>query len=653
MKKLILFVFLISAQFSSAQMPHAFKYHGLARSHNFEVLVETPISLIASILTGNANGQEVYRELHHVNTNATGLFSLAIGQGNVQSGSFDNIQWSDGLFYLKVEIDVDDSGQFEYAGTSPLLAVPYAMHAYTAENVDDADADPFNEIQTLDFDSTSNTLSISGGNSIRLPNIGHDADYDPLNKVQTLDFDATANTLSISGGNSITLPYIGPDADSDPFNEIQTLDFNATDNTLSISGGNTINLPQVPEDADSDPFNEIQTLSFNPSTNKLKISDGNEIQLPNDLDKDPRNELQELSVFKQFKPLAPLSLRISQGNSIDLPVTSVWNFSTKDNNISHISTTAPVTTKKLTTELLEVTPTPAQWDYPQMTPKEYQFRTALGTTGMRLSKNRLAFHYASDLSKYSMYMDGKSLRYYNNTGWVTSEVGGNQSGVLKIYSGTSSYPYFTVEKIAQDRPRVTLSSIKSKNIIFTLSEADNSSYSSWYGNGSASVIVTASGTKPGHGAIYVADAKSTTKAGIHIDASGRGVLFADIKNFVTDHPTEPGKEIVYASLEGPEAAIYKRGTTRLINGEATIEFPKHFSVMLARQDMTVVLTPLSAESKGLAVIEKNVNGIKVKELHQSKGNYEFDWEVKGVRKGYEDFEVVRDKNQVLLNQHSH
>jgi hypothetical protein len=59
--------------------------------------------------------------------------------------------------------------------------------------------------------------------------------------------------------------------------------------------------------------------------------------------------------------------------------------------------------------------------------------------------------------------------------------------------------------------------------------------------------------------------------------------------------------------------------------------------------MTVILTPLSAESKGLAVIEKNVMGIQVKELHQSKGTYLFDWEIKGVRKGYEDFVVVRDK----------
>jgi hypothetical protein len=103
-------------------------------------------------------------------------------------------------------------------------------------------------------------------------------------------------------------------------------------------------------------------------------------------------------------------------------------------------------------------------------------------------------------------------------------------------------------------------------------------------------------------------------------------------------------EIVYASLEGPEAAIYLRGTGTLVNGEASIKFSDHFSLMLAQNNMTVILTPLSAESQGLAVVQKNADGIKVKELHQSKGNYEFDWEVKGIRKGYEDFEVVRERN---------
>jgi hypothetical protein len=259
-----------------------------------------------------------------------------------------------------------------------------------------------------------------------------------------------------------------------------------------------------------------------------------------------------------------------------------------------------------------------------------------------MSKKRLAHFYGSGSSKYSMYLDDVSLKYYNTSEWITSEIGGNQSGLLKLYPGTSSTPYFVVEKIA-GKARMSLGSIANKNFVYSLFENGNSASAIWYGNGSSSVIISGSGKKPGHGAIYVADSKSSAQAGMYVDENGRGVLYADIKNFVVDHPSNKDKEIVYASLEGPEAAIYQRGTARLVDGLARIQLPEHFSLMLAEQGMTVILTPLSAESKGLAVIEKNVMGIQVKELHQSKGTYLFDWEIKGVRKGYEDFVVVRDK----------
>ena len=63
--------------------------------------------------------------------------------------------------------------------------------------------------------------------------------------------------------------------------------------------------------------------------------------------------------------------------------------------------------------------------------------------------------------------------------------------------------------------------------------------------------------------------------------------------------------------------------------------------------MTVMLTPLSADSKGLAVINKHKAGFEVKELLGGTGNYEFDWEVKCVRKGAEDYRVIRDKSEAL------
>ncbi|MEL6650085.1 MAG: hypothetical protein AAFQ87_04685, partial [Bacteroidota bacterium] len=106
--------------------------------------------------------------------------------------------------------------------------------------------------------------------------------------------------------------------------------------------------------------------------------------------------------------------------------------------------------------------------------------------------------------------------------------------------------------------------------------------------------------------------------------------------FVMDHPLDPNKEIVYACIEGPEAAAYERGTIRLVNGEAEVQFSEPFTLLANAGTMTFVLTPRSANSLGLAAIEATETGFIIKELQQGNGSYEVDWEVKAVRKGFED-----------------
>jgi hypothetical protein len=139
------------------------------------------------------------------------------------------------------------------------------------------------------------------------------------------------------------------------------------------------------------------------------------------------------------------------------------------------------------------------------------------------------------------------------------------------------------------------------------------------------------------------DAGSITQVQLFIDASGMGVVAADIKNFFMDHPTQPGKEIWYASIEGPEAAAYERGTATLVNGEAEITFADHFQIVANPSTMTITTSPWSADAKGLAVVERTATGFKVKELFGGTGTYQFDWRVDAKRKGFENFEVIRDK----------
>ena len=131
------------------------------------------------------------------------------------------------------------------------------------------------------------------------------------------------------------------------------------------------------------------------------------------------------------------------------------------------------------------------------------------------------------------------------------------------------------------------------------------------------------------------------QAGMYVDASGNGLVFGDTKNFRMEHPEDPEKEIWYACIEGPEAAAYARGTATLVNGHARVELPEHFPLVAAEQGLTVTVTPLSADSKGMAVVEKTPAGFRVRELMSGRGTYEFDWEIKGVRRGYEDYQVIR------------
>ncbi|MBK8683880.1 MAG: hypothetical protein IPN26_02230 [Bacteroidetes bacterium] len=58
--------------------------------------------------------------------------NVNIGQGAVQSGVFNTINWGSGFKYLQVEMDINGGNNFIIMGTSQLLSVPYALYAENA-----------------------------------------------------------------------------------------------------------------------------------------------------------------------------------------------------------------------------------------------------------------------------------------------------------------------------------------------------------------------------------------------------------------------------------------------------------------------------------------------------------------------------------------
>jgi hypothetical protein len=124
------------------------------------------------------------------------------------------------------------------------------------------------------------------------------------------------------------------------------------------------------------------------------------------------------------------------------------------------------------------------------------------------------------------------------------------------------------------------------------------------------------------------------------DVDITGNLSKGSGTFLQPHAKDPGKEIRYAFFEGPEHAVFLRGTAKLIDGKAVIDLPDHFRTVAAEEGISVQFTPRSSDTFGLAGVEVSNERIVVEELKGEKHSYEFDYFITAVRAGFEDHEVI-------------
>lgn len=313
MKKIIVALFLgLTASLYSQTIPQGINYQAIALDEDGQAIpgvdiVGRPIDgaeigVRISILENSAGGQEVYQETHDVLTDLYGMFNLVIGDGlQMSATSFSDIDWN-GDKYLKVELSVENDGNFKLSAIQQLMSVPYAflaenaLVAETVLNTDDADADPENEIQQVSLRGDTILLS-NGGYVVLPPDQINDADADPNNEIQALTL--SNDTVYLSNGGFIILPADQVnDADADSLNEIQTL--TKVGDTISLSGGGSIqvfdgdysnldNTPSIPSktsdllndsgylnaEIDGSVTNELQTLSLSGDT--LFLTDGGQV----------------------------------------------------------------------------------------------------------------------------------------------------------------------------------------------------------------------------------------------------------------------------------------------------------------------------------------------------------------------------------------
>lgn len=116
----------------NAQAPQSFSYQSVVRDNDGQLITNSNLGVQISIRQNSINGPIVYQETHQAATNANGLFTLSVGQGNVAAGQFASIDWANGPYFIGTAVDFSGGTNYTPMGTTQLMSVPYALYAATA-----------------------------------------------------------------------------------------------------------------------------------------------------------------------------------------------------------------------------------------------------------------------------------------------------------------------------------------------------------------------------------------------------------------------------------------------------------------------------------------------------------------------------------------
>jgi len=126
---------------------------------------------------------------------------------------------------------------------------------------------------------------------------------------------------------------------------------------------------------------------------------------------------------------------------------------------------------------------------------------------------------------------------------------------------------------------------------------------------------------------------------------------ASVKTFVINHPVHEDKYLVHGTLEGPEGAVYYRGSAKLKGGIVEVVLPDYFEALTQEDGRTIQLTNVDGHD---SLCVKKTNG---KRIYDGKfrvaaefvsSEQEFDWEVKAVRKDVAILEVEPLKKETTV-----
>jgi trimeric autotransporter adhesin len=165
MKRFITLVAVLGFTISSwSQAPQMISYQAVIRNSNNQLVTSHLIGIKISILRGSSSGTVIYAETQKPTTNVNGLISIQVGAGTLVKGTFGAIDWSNGPYFLKTEVDPAGGTSYSITGTSQLISVPYAQYAAKAGNSFSGNYNDLTNKPTLYKSTVHNGTDRSSGN---------------------------------------------------------------------------------------------------------------------------------------------------------------------------------------------------------------------------------------------------------------------------------------------------------------------------------------------------------------------------------------------------------------------------------------------------------------------------------------------------------
>lgn len=147
------------------QSPPVFSYQAILRDDSGQIIAAESVTLQIDILRNSSEGEMVFSETHHTETNDFGLVVLEIGSVE----SLEGIDWADHPHFISISVN----GML--MGTQQLLSVPFALHATTSSDTFSGDygdltnAPDLDNFVMLSDPETGDMFYYNGNNWVALP----------------------------------------------------------------------------------------------------------------------------------------------------------------------------------------------------------------------------------------------------------------------------------------------------------------------------------------------------------------------------------------------------------------------------------------------------------------------------------------------------